>query len=297
MAEILVKLRIALASEYYDRDTDASHGLLIEFADSIRSLTTPAQKREFITTNYKNLVSVKQILQQFIDQKFKHIPDKKKQIIRFRDIIFGRYLRELEDVIQRNRVTDVFNEFVKGITSFEDQSVHGIGDQPAYHRKSSCGSKHQKNKKCTANANSSSNKNTSEEIKTCFIERLIYDAIWLEIYRTQQNDGHLRWLEDTRNAYLSCFPDYSISIEMQFNNAVLNSNNSSNLNRESVPTHLIIHVFDEKGVNIQTETYIKSYNSTTKSYDYPVICEKIESKMRFTNLSDYKNRGVWMKHR
>jgi hypothetical protein len=257
LTEILVKLRIALASEYYGKESVASHNLLIEFTDSIRSLTTSAQKREFITSNYQNLVSVKQILQQFVDQKFKHIPDKKKQIIRFRDIIFGRYLRELEDVIQKNRVTDVFNEFVKGITSFDE-----IGE----------------------------NQHTVEEIKTCFIERLIYDAIWLEMYRTQQNDGHLKWLEDTRNAYLSCFPDYTISIEMQFNNA-------SNLNRECVPTHLIIHIFDEKGVNIQTDTYIKSYNSTTKSYDYPVICEKIENKSRFTKLTDFKNRGVWMKHR
>jgi hypothetical protein len=134
-----------------------------------------------------------------------NIPNNHKQdLILLRDRLFiPRYRQE---IIEPSKVTKLFNDFIKGITVFSSLS------QPIYHRRRSCSSR-----------GSPSNRTKEKEIERCYIERLIYDELWEKYTQSFQDQNHLNWLEDTTNAYQTCYPNTVIKIRINYKFENLNT--------------------------------------------------------------------------
>lgn len=63
--------------------------------------------------------------------------------------------------------TDIFNDFIKGITWFHNEKVFNL-KEPAYHRHGSCQERGKMNDNC---------KERAENIEKCYFERLIYNEL------------------------------------------------------------------------------------------------------------------------
>jgi len=75
---------------------------------------------------------------------------------------------------------------------------------------------------------------------------------------SSQDIEHIKWLEQTKQAYQSCYPDSEMFVDVEMDPD------------HNVPTQLIIYEND-----IQ-EVYEKRYDISTKGYIYPVDCIRYE---------------------
>ena len=140
------------------------------------------------------------------------------------DKLFIKVLN-IKDLPQTN-TTYIFKEFIKGITFFKYQEK-GILDHPVYHRLFSCGDgKHAfRNTFNRCTSKSASVKDVSKRIKTCYLERLIYEKIYLEnvflptiswdYVKKIQDKPHIDWLKQTLGDFNTCFPDISIKVKLK----------------------------------------------------------------------------------
>lgn len=124
-------------------------------------------------------------------------------------------------------ISAVLKEFIKGITYFSDQ--HG-DEVPIYHRLYSCGATdddayYREWHKCRDTMNDTQRAEVEQRITTCYIERLIYDNIYVHLHNffppqptaeNKQNPGHLDRLEVTRKDYKTCFPSVEIKIDVEY---------------------------------------------------------------------------------
>jgi len=157
-----------------------------------------------------------------------------------------------------DRVTILFENFIKGITYFCDQEK--AVRQPIYHRLLSCGSGSHAFRdtflKCDvpgAPLSRQDRRERSERIQRCYIERQIYDAIWQHEHlhlprvgteeRTPQDDGHEYFMNEVHSDFQTCFPDMTINAEVQYD-----SNN--------MPVRLML-VRSARGVVTSKEVYQK----------------------------------------
>ncbi len=124
--------------------------------------------------------------------------------------------------------THIFEEFIKGISYFEDEIS---GTQPIYHRLYSCGpyqNTHRLgNLVCFDSLTNDEIERRKPLIERCYAERLIYN----EIYKTEslhfpssenvqptQDKGHIFRLDLTRQDYETCFPGCKIEINIEYMN-------------------------------------------------------------------------------
>jgi hypothetical protein len=144
--------------------------------------------------------------------------------------------------------TDVCTSFLKGITYFDTDLP--LEEQPFYHRPDSCGTKklpaEAKFAALTTNADIARKKKKTAS-KLCYIERLIYDAIFTNI-RKRQDLSHLDELRRTERIYQDYYRSESISVQLQYDD-------TSSL----VPVKLIITTVHPNRLMI--DTYDKSWAS------------------------------------
>jgi hypothetical protein len=212
----------------------------------------------------------------------------KADIIVYRDRIFMSRLRDIVIVEKSRKLTSLFNEFIKGITYFDNEQVYSVRE-PVYHRRGSCVARGNINKECDGLI---TNAETSQEIEKCYIERLIYDKMWSEILGMQQDEGHLNWISQTKNAYRTCFPNRDIEVELpEFPQDYRSFNDLNNSHQKLVvPTQLIIRYY-ENGSLHSTETYTKTYNDVLNQYIYPVDCIKKIGQNIFIRSSNFDDNG------
>jgi hypothetical protein len=224
----------------------------------------------FIETYYESLSAVKFQLDYTLKEP--NIRINNGIIIGFRDRIFGNLLKEIDVINENRKVTNVFNEFIKGITYFNDD-IRFSNFQPAYHRNTSCSQKGTRNKRCTTK------EYNSIIIERCYIERLIYDYIWYNIMNTHQDLGHLEWLEDTKQAYKSCFPDTTIYVKIDYYN-----------DDYEIPINL--EIIKETGTKIRTERYTHMYDMINKRYFNSVYVFREYNNIRESWTNTFQNRGI-----
>lgn len=204
----------------------------------------------------------------------------KNKLIKHRDQLFGRYFKNVFVSNEKRRVTNIFNEFIKGITFFAGESSFEKG-QPIYHRKQSCTPRGQKNIICNS---SNSNKISDEKknrIRNCYIERLIYDKVWTSIVKASQDIQHVIWLAETKKAYNTCFPHVQIFVDVQFT-------------ENNIPFKLIITEEKEDDYNEEsTEIYEKVYDYSSQEYIYPVYCLCIKKNKKFRKDTTFTKDDVW----
>jgi hypothetical protein len=121
--------------------------------------------------------------------------------------------------------TRMFEEFIKGITFFageEDPQQRS----PIYHRLVSCGPGTQSFRNAFLMCKNEMDPANRDEVKMritkCYIERLIYDAIYKENElafgeaNADQDDGHVNWLRQTKHDFRTCFPGLNLKVEVTF---------------------------------------------------------------------------------
>ena len=242
----------------------------------------------FIDEHFQMLYNIKDELLCSLDVNSIH----KAELIGFRDRIFLSKLKDIETVQISKRLTKTFNDFIKGITYFDNESVFR-NNEPAYHRRGSCVAKGNQNETCSG---APTDIETSKHIEKCYIERLIYDKMWTEVLGTQQDERHLNWLSNTQNAYKTCFPDRNIEIELpEFPQQYRSFNAVNNSHQQMlVPTQLIIRFYDD-GDLTSTEVYTKKYNDVLKEYMYPVDCVKTVGQQVFVKSTNFEDgTTIWI---
>lgn len=138
----------------------------------------------------------------------------------FHDKIFKNLLK-FNETKEYVNIPNIFREFVKGITYFKYQESDA---NPIYHRLYSCGEKgssfYDTLHKCVDGMDSIHRNEVEKRIYNCYIERLIYNDIYLHIQRGDeehtQDVTHLERLEKTRLDFETCFPKIKIEIEISY---------------------------------------------------------------------------------
>lgn len=201
--------------------------------------------------------------------------------IRFRDRYNDRIFENIQIINETKVVTNIFNEFIRGITYFTTDPPGTIYKEPLYHRDDSCPPKHSPNIICD------SADTTPDDLKKrmhkCYIERLIYDEIWFQIHSMQQNTGHVGWLADTKKAFQKCFPHTTINVVVRI--------------IDRIPDRVVITIQDtsnEHSENVIVELYEKDYSFTDKRYDTVIRCTQMLNKQVVAvKMNTCDSEGIW----
>lgn len=186
-----------------------NHNEVVNSADHLIRLlriTGEIEKRAFADKYYEELLKV----------KFYLVSKRDANARRVHDILFTNLLKIGKTPPMR--ITKIFEEFVKGITYFSNETTNG--EQPIYHRLASCGPRNDAFRN-TFNQCTRSNKREKrilkEKIQTCFIERLIYDKLYTHQTlffpasgnaQHTQDQGHVNWLAITKADFRRMFSQY-----------------------------------------------------------------------------------------
>lgn len=234
------------------------------FKDDIRSkLTNQVLKDQFINNHYDILSSIKFELEYLIKEP--HMQPN-NDIIRLRDRLYADLLRIVHIQNEMRKVTTIFNEFLKGITYFNNQIPNS--GQPIYHRPAiSCPSRGNINEECI-NTNTAPMK--SKNIRLCYIERLIYDELWSKMIFSPQDIRHIEWLNDT------CYKDQDIFVEVEMN--------------EENTMPISLKIFDDNII----EHYEKILNPMNNTYDNIVYCYQYnENNPPKYKENTFDSDGTW----
>ena len=215
-----------------------------------------------------------------------------KEFQGFHDRIFNRLLGLPKKMPKK--ITLTFQEFIKGITYFEYQKNYA-NDIPIYHRLYSCGDGTElyrnDNIICHSNITRAEKNRRKKLAERCYIERLIYDALFrydtLHFSKTgsdspTQDEGHMFRLDITRQDYESCFKGCKIAVEIEW--------------IDGMPC--VLKITRSKNNQVQVETYRKSFSYDmvgNKVYEPIVECEKTIEGKKFTKLQSFKRETDFKK--
>ncbi len=158
-------------------------------------------------------------------------------------------------------VTYAFEEFVKGITYFSNETEYR--KIPIYHRAASCGNSSsdfiKKYLKCYPTNTPENITKKQKHIYKCYIERLIFDDMFTHSFThiqleqlnsntkqttvIQQNEGHKFQLTERGHNFNSCFLGIKIKINIRY--------------QYNFPTTLNIYFYDNNNNVIKREEYKK----------------------------------------
>ena len=201
------------------------------------------------------------------------------------------FVKALEcDKAMRLSVTTLFENFIKGLTYFAKEQSKST---PIYHRIYSCGPHSETHRLGNLVCNTSLNEIEIGRrrilIERCYIERLIYDQLY--VHETlhfplsgnsihQQNVGHLYRLDLTRKDFETCFPDVKITVEIEY--------------QDGFPYILIVQRTDKAN---KMDTYLKYYktvrlnNRGVREYEDIVTVVKIENGKTYTKTNTFAIPG------
>ena len=189
-----------------------------------------------INNLYKELQKIKNnniLINGFIDKHYDELRQIKNFLLERKDV----RSRSIHDkifinILKMNKyvslgITQVFEDFVKGITYFSNE-LENKKKIPIYHRAASCGNSSEDFKKkylqCYKNKDELTLKIKREHIYKCYIERLIYDKIYLNSIlhfpsglnseQLKQNNGHIFQLKERAKNFNECFLGLNIEIEI-----------------------------------------------------------------------------------
>ena len=246
---------------------------LNDFEQNLRALKPINNRDKFVDDNMTVLTAIRFELGYLIKEN--HVATRKQELIRLRDKLFGSLLRKVELFNERTKVTKIFNEFVKGITYYNNEKLHD-NNQPIYHREGACSKKGLANIPCVTGNLQNTRKKKANDIRKCYIERLIYDNLWTRLIFSSQDIDHIKWLDDTKNAYKTCFPDIELHIDIVFDE------------ENNIPYCLTVYEGDVQ------EIYEKPYDKSIHDYIYPVNCTKYDSAGSIKHKYNFFSKeGSW----
>ena len=234
------------------------------------------------------------LLQGFIDNNYGQIKEikyflinrKTKRSRSLHDKIFTKILK-LNSYIPLG-ITFVFEDFIKGITFFNNE-MENIKKIPIYHRSASCGNSSEDFQKkyfqCYNTNEPNEIKIKQEHIYKCYLERLIYNDMFKNLtfhfpknlfnQELIQNKGHLFQLSKRAENFNKCFLGTDLNI-----NIIYENNFPIVLNIVYVQNNNII----KKEFFMKT-TYIDEYGITR--YHKDVFHKIIEKNTEKTNIQQF----------
>ena len=273
---------------------------IITVLDSLEQFLSKQSRKRLERFRYEHDQSLR-----FVKQKLVSIRNPK--VRSFHDKIFKNLLR-YDDL--KRRVTLIFEQFIRGITLFENEMKEPIAEI-AYHRDASCGSRdldreqYKDTRSCKITHGNPTLKVNKKLVYKCYLERLIYDEMYKQYipslffslrcmgmctsvahgYATKPHDqdrGHRTMLEDVRKDFESCYPNTTLSVVIKYTT-------------QNIPYFLEITKQSKKYQQvIEIETYIRveqENNDITRYEDMyleTVNCEKYVRGMRLYKTQTYK---------
>lgn len=192
-----------------------------------------------------------------------------------------------------SHVTRMFEEFIKGITYFAAEEEKTT---PIYHRMYACGpyaNTHRLgNLVCSQELTKEELKRRRPLIERCYIERLIYDAIFREhalhfpTYPSElptQDKAHIERLKLTKQDFETCFPDTTITCTIRF--------------EDGIPIQLTItKQAKKKTVLLRFEKFLLISSSFgVKVYQENVECTKEDNGHIYIKTSRFNFQGKYTK--
>jgi hypothetical protein len=203
-----------------------------------------------------------------------YVKDFESDIIKIRSVHDKLFKKCLNISQPRHRFgrlpTWLFSNFCKGITYFKNNI--GIDEIPVYHREQSCGSK-----EMTASEKfvESDNKNKQIYLRNCYIERFIYDQIYINTFHNQ-NIEHLIELRQIERLYQNAFPYENLVIKVSY--------------RDDIHPCCLVLTYTTKDGLLIRETYTKSINNQINH------CKKFSSDgNEYEKIQTYDQEVGWIK--
>jgi hypothetical protein len=178
---------------------------------------------------YNSLVELEPIkLQIFTNANFKRLFDTRhgigiliKESRHFRPyhnadpkLLTHIYYKLFIEIKHTFNVSTIFKDFTKGITCFGHCYYgHFYYQDDVYDRLFSCGDGSRSFRK-TILRDDMNKKTLFKKIKTCFVERLIYENIYM--YFNKITQGQTYFLKRTKNDFNVCFPGIDIKIKIKY---------------------------------------------------------------------------------
>jgi len=232
-------------------------------------------KQGFIDKHIDELIKIKNFLLERKDKRSRSIHDK----------IFTSILK-MDKYIPLG-ITQVFEDFVKGITYFSNE-IENKKKIPIYHRAASCGNSSEDFKKKYLQCYKDNNELTLEikrdHIFKCYLERLIYDKIYLNSIlhfpsglnnELRQNNGHIFQLKERAKNFNECFLGLNIEIEIFY--------------ELELPSYLIIKYIKDGNIEKIEEyskiVYIDSFG--VKRYSDKTILKIINKDGNSNNIGQF----------
>lgn len=280
MEDILSQVIYNVRMVYYGFDRPLEI-YLIKFRNLLQKLDINS-RRVFCDLHFDELKMIQKIL------------DEIKYDKSYVDTVF-RGLLEIHK-IKIQGVSDIFADFIKGITYFAGEESNNY---PIYHRLSSCGPKlnndgfRKNNLVCNTTYEKKENNRRKKAIYKCYLERLIYNKIYLEqlFYFPQtsnsehtQNKEHIERLELTKTDFESCFPSHNIIIDITY--------------IDRYPGILSIKHY-KNDIELYSESYHKYIKKTSFGkiiYQSYVDCFMIKNNIKHFKIQSFNSKTVWKKY-
>lgn len=222
-------------------------------------------KQGFIDKHIDELRKIKNFLLERKDKRSRSIHDKI-----FTDIL------KMDKYIPLG-ITQVFEDFVKGITYFSNE-IENKNKIPIYHRAASCGNSSEDFKKkylqCYKDNNELTLKIKRDHIFKCYLERLIYDKIYLNSI-LHFPSGLNNELRQRAKNFNECFLGLNIEIEIFY--------------ELELPSYLIIKYIKDGNIEKIEEyskiVYIDSFG--VKRYSDKTILKIIKEDGKPNNIGQF----------
>ena len=259
---------------------------IITVLDSLKKFLSKQSRKRLERFRYEHDQSLR-----FVKQKL--VSMRNSKVRSFHDKIFKNILR-YDDL--KRRVTLIFEQFIRGITLFDNEMKKPIAEI-AYHRDASCGSRdldreqYKDTRSCKITHGNPTLKVNKKLVYKCYLERLIYDEMYKQYtlffpdqwdQESYQDRGHRTMLEDVRKDFESCYPNVVLSVVIKYTT-------------HNIPYFLEITKQSKKYQQvIEIETYIRveqENNDITRYEDMyleTVNCEKHVRGMRLYKTQTYK---------
>lgn len=180
------------------------------------------------------------------------------------DTLFGAICLKQPNKRFASLPTKLCQEFCKGITYFQYDMP--FPDHPFYHRDNSCGTK---KVEAFAKFKDSASK---EYLKTCYIERLVYDAIYINTFY-EQDIGHKHELKLMEQLYQKYYDHATITVSLTYERLIY-------------PISLMI--FYRTAHGIISESFTKQ--KRTKH----VLCRRDEKGQIYEKVQSFDQESGWM---
>jgi len=192
------------------------------------------------------------------------------------DSCFGKLKISSPRTYFKGLPTEIFREFIQGITYFKNQEPVS---RPVYHRDASCGSAfidYGKKYRILEDDTPSVIRRNKNTLMRCYIERLIYDSIYQQLFH-EQDAGHLLEIQQLERL-VQDYTGTDVYVKMKYENIIY-------------PTQLILQL---NSANSRTtvatyETYTKPWGSSV------VVCTQKKEQKKTHQLIHYKKTQTFEK--